>query len=75
MRGDKGVNQGAMDCCHLTQLKTLELKTCRVVSALMNSSTSFFVETAVKPWLDYVTSSGGFLICKYVHVNRDKEMG
>jgi hypothetical protein len=59
-----------MECCHLTQPKNLELKTSRVVSALMNSSTVFSFETTVKSWSSYVTSSSGFLIYKNVSFGR-----
>jgi hypothetical protein len=42
--------------------KNLELKTHKVVSALMNSSTAKILGTTGKPWLGYVTFSGGFLM-------------
>jgi hypothetical protein len=50
----------------LNPTKNLELKTRKVVSALMNSSTGEILDTTAKPWLSYVTFSGGFRMGKFI---------
>jgi hypothetical protein len=44
----------------LDPTKSLELKMRKLVSAWMHSSTEEIPQTTAKPWLSYVTFSGGF---------------
>jgi hypothetical protein len=50
----------------LNPTKNLELKTRKVVSAWMIFSTGGILDTTAKPWLSYVTFSGGFRMGQFM---------